>query len=199
MYGAVLLVGITAVLIFMIFSIMRVAFKKTNDSAATQNRETMYDVPYTETQTTVTPATLPKETPPAEESQIEEAPAPIREQRATQPMPEVPGQTEEQLKAPEPVQETAAQRVDSPSARDVFDNTNNEAMFGSNLRHPEAMMTRAGPNFASLESEVASGVAGRPEVEKLPFSAEMAQNGGEFMSGIFAFDSSDSGTTFSAY
>jgi hypothetical protein len=65
------------------------------------------------------------------------------------------------------------------------------------------MSNAATDRFATLESAVASGVASgvkRPtSTEETGFSAEMAQNGGQFMNGIFAFDSTDTGTQFSAF
>ena len=188
------MLAVVAVLVFLVFSILRVAFKPSAVPVrAVPVSESMYDVPYKES---LEPAAVPAEVQAPEPPQVQ---APIRENTVPVPKPEVPGQTEEELNAPEPLQERASQKVDSPSPTDPYDTTDNEAQFGSNLRHPESMIAKAGPNFASLESEVAAGVAGKPNVEKLPFSAEMAQNGGEFMKGIFAFDSSDSGTTFSAY
>jgi len=198
MYESLILLAVVAVLVFLVFSIMRVAFKTTATPVhhATPVSESMYDVPYKESLEPVQSMQVPAEVQAQEPPQVQ---APIRENTIPVPPPEVPGQTAEDLKAPEPLQERASQKVDSPSPADPYDTTDNEAQFGSNLRHPESMIAKAGPNFASLESEVAAGVAGKPNVEKLPFSAEMAQNGGEFMKGIFAFDSSDSGTTFSAY
>ena len=194
MYESLILLAVVAVLVFLVFSILRVAFKPSAVPVRTVPvSESMYDVPYKES---LEPAAVPAEVQAPEPPQVQ---APIRENTVPVPKPEVPGQTEEELNAPEPLQERASQKVDSPSPTDPYDTTDNEAQFGSNLRHPESMIAKAGPNFASLESEVAAGVAGKPNVEKLPFSAEMAQNGGEFMKGIFAFDSSDSGTTFSAY
>ena len=197
MYESLILLAVVAVLVFLVFSILRVAFKPSAAAVRTVPvSESMYDVPYKESLEPVQPMKVPTEVQAPEPPQVQ---APIRENTIPVPKPEVPGQTEEELNAPEPLQERAAQKVDSPSPTDPYDTTDNEAQFGSNLRHPESMIAKAGPNFASLESEVAAGVAGKPNVEKLPFSAEMAQNGGEFMKGIFAFDSSDSGTTFSAY
>ena len=196
MYQSVILLAVVVVLVFLVFSIMRVAFKPALQKQVIPNipvSESMYDVPYKET--------MPP--PSVEPREIPAYVAPVRQEEQPRPVPEVPGQTEEELKAPEPLQERVSQKVDTPSPKDPYDKRDNEALFGSNLRHPESMLATAqparSPTFASLESEVASGVAGRPAVEQLPFSAEMAQNGGEFMSGIFAFDSSDSGTTFSSY
>lgn len=196
MYQSVILLAVVVVLVFLVFSIMRVAFKPAMQTHVLPNipvSESMYDVPYKETM-------QPPQPPPSvEPREIPAYVAPIKQEEQPRPVPEVPGQTEEELKAPEPLQERVSQKIDAPSPKDPYDKRDNEALFGSNLRHPESMLAKSGPQFASLESEVASGVAGRPAVEQLPFSAEMAQNGGEFMNGIFAFDSSDSGTTFSSY
>ena len=105
--------------------------------------------------------------------------------------------------APEPLQEKVSQKVEEPEPRDTHSNNDNIALFGSNLRHPESMITKSSSQFSSLEEEVSAGVAGtvtRPkDLNQVPFSAEMAQNGGEFMKGIFAFDSSDSGGAFSEW
>jgi len=117
-------------------------------------------------------------------------------------MPVVPGQTPEELKAPEPLQEPVSIKTESHSPLDPFENSDNVAMFGSNLRHPEASMERTKPHFAGLENEIAAGLASKvskpDDLEKAPFSAEMAQNGGEFMNGIFAFDSTSEGSYFSS-
>jgi hypothetical protein len=200
MLPVIILLAVVGVLVFFLFSIMKVAFKPQQQQQARPLipvGESMYDVPYTENleKPAAAPASLPREIPAREPEPL----APIRQQEVPLPSPEVPGQTEEELHAPEPLQEQASQRVDTPSPKDPYERQDNTAMFGSNLRHPETMISKGGANFASLESEVAAGVAGRPAVEKLPFSAEMAQNGGEFMNGIFAFDSSDSSTSFSSY
>ena len=196
MYGTLIILVLVVLFVFLVFSIMRVAFKQPSQMVqALPVRESMYDVPYKESLEPVRPQQIPAEVMPKEPP----VRAPVREQTIPVPQPEVPGQTKEELNAPEPLQERASQKVDPPSATDPYDNIDNEAQFGSNLRHPESMIAKSGAKFAALETEVAAGVAGRPEVEQLPFSAEMAQNGGEFMKGIFAFDTSDSGTNFSAY
>jgi hypothetical protein len=117
-------------------------------------------------------------------------------------MPEVPGQTQEELKAPEPLQEPVSVKAEAHSPLDPFEKSENVAMFGSNLRHPEASIEPYKSNFGGLENEIAAGVASQvtkpSEIDKAPFSAEMAQNGGEFMNGIFAFDSTQEGTYFSS-
>jgi hypothetical protein len=193
MYQTLVLLVVVGFLVFLVFSIMRVAFNR--PMKVTFNnpiQESMYDVPYTDNLAS-------KNSVGVEESEVPQQAAPIRPNEEALPHPEVPGQTEEELKTPEPLQERVNHTIEAPSPMDPNQIDDNAAQFGSNLRHPEAMLVKSGSNFASLETEMAAGVAGRPAVEQLPLSVEMAQNGGEFMKGIFAFDLSDSGTTFSAY
>jgi len=204
MLQVALLIVVAGVLIFCVYSIVRVVFKPKQPKKAVQ--ETMYDVPYMSSFDEPLPAKLPPAIPAHERvKQVpEEEPAPIREPVAeVLSTPEIPGQTEEELMAPEPLQEKVTQKVEEPAPRDSHERNDNIALFGSNLRHPETMITKSTAQFSSLEEEVSAGVAStvtRPkDVDQVPFSAEMAQNGGEFMSGIFAFDSSDSGGTFSSW
>lgn len=203
MLQILILVVVTAALVFFVYSIVRVIAKKRGEPV----RETMYDVPYKNSldEPTVIPAAMP---PRVMQPQVPESvPAPLREPTVADAKPpaSVVGQTEGELNQPEPLQERVSQQVeDAPNPMDVYDKTDNNALFGSNLRHPEAMMSNAATDrFATLESAVASGVASdvkRPtSVDEQAFSAEMAQNGGQFMNGIFAFDSTDTGTQFSAF
>jgi hypothetical protein len=117
-------------------------------------------------------------------------------------IPKITGQSDEQIVTPEPLQDKIDTKIDTNSALDPYENNDNTALFGSNLRHPEASFEKSSSKFASLENEIASGVASRMsssvEMDKVNFSAEMAQNGGEFMSGIFAYDNSEEGTYFSS-
>lgn len=123
-------------------------------------------------------------------------------QAPVQETPVVAGQSEQELKAPEPLQESISTKFETNAPLDTYEKNDNIAMFGSNLRHPEASFDKFSPGFSSLETEVASGVASRNSVpsdmDKVRFSAEMAQNGGEFMSGIFAYDNTDEGSYFSS-
>ena len=170
-------------------------------------KEALYDVPYKSNfEEPSAPLAIPPALPARE--QVEQVPnsqpAPIREPIAeAQQPPLVPGQTQEDLKTPEPLQEPIAQKVDLPASKDPYDRQENAALFGSDLRHPEAMMVASSSKFSSLETEVSSGLANevtRPsDIEQVPFSAEMAQNGGQFMDGIFAFDNTDSGGKFSQF
>jgi hypothetical protein len=137
------------------------------------------------------------------------------QEHATEPMPEpeqtpttnelpnVVGQTPEELKAPEPLQEKVDLKVDMPSPNDVYENSDNVALFGSNLRHPEGSIERTrSSSFVILDNEIEAGLASQvskpTDLDRVQFSSEMAQNGGEFMNGIFAFDSSQDGSYFSS-
>lgn len=67
---------------------------------------------------------------------------------------------------------------------------NSEVPIKDNLRHPERMFN-AGPDHNGTKQAVESGVAGDTKGAPSPsgkFSPDFAQNGGEFMSGIFAND-----------
>jgi hypothetical protein len=124
-------------------------------------------------------------------------PAPIYPSQEVVPMPSVPAQTEEDLREPEPLQQTPPDaeygephHID-PLERPVHSISN----FGDNLRHPEQTIEVAPPLGTSrivpsgLGSEKSAPGGNRPT----DYTPEMAQNGGEFMSGILAFDGSDGG------
>jgi hypothetical protein len=134
--------------------------------------------------------------------ELQAAPATQRRPPIPQAMPHVPGQTEDDLRAPEPLQDSpAAIQYDSPDATDPMNRTAfMSAEFGSNLRHPEQMM-EARPS-ASMRSAHASGVASEYSSpggnRAIGYTPEMAQNGGDFMEGISAFDGSVAGVAYSA-
>jgi hypothetical protein len=198
-----LLFLLTGVVVFMLYILVRKALDLTKSTK--QVKETMDDIPYRESLEEEVPMSLPPPTqasgsrndnlPVSEPASIKE---PVQENIQ---MPEVSGQTEEELKEPEPLQRSVSQKVDEPSNYDKFEKNDNQALFGSNLRHPEAMITKTN-GFATLETDVAAQVASstvkKPEsINDLQFNAEMAQNGGEFMKGILAFDNTESGSWFS--
>lgn len=199
-----LLFLLTGVVVFMLYVLIRKALDLTKSTK--QVKETMDDLPYRDSLEEELPMSLPPPTQAAgsrNDNLPSSEPAPIREavQENIQ-LPEVAGQTEEELKEPEPLQRPVSQKVDEPSNYDKFEKNENQALFGSNLRHPEAMITKT-DGFATLETDVAAQVASstvkKPDsINDLQFNAEMAQNGGEFMKGISAFDNSDSGTWFSS-
>ena len=151
-------------------------------------------------------ATMEKHVTFATENGVDEehghAPAAHRMPPRPKQMPRVPGQTEEDLRAPEPLQETPpAMQYDAPEANDELNaNVFMGAGFGSNLRHPEQMFEShpqrgMGQAVSSgLASEHSNPGRNRPSV----YSPEMIQNAGEFMQGVSAFDGSEVGTGFSS-
>lgn len=132
-------------------------------------------------------------------------PSPLREPNISEAVniPEVPGQTEEDLKETEPLQQKVYEKTELPSALDKYEKSDNVSTFGSNLRHPESMIMKSNQSYSSLEEDVASGVAStehkNSSVNDLQYNSEMAQNGGEFMNGIYAYDSSSEGSSFSSF
>ncbi len=73
---------------------------------------------------------------------------------------------------------------------DEMASVNSEVPIKDNLRHPERMFN-AGPDHSGTKQAVESGIAGDTKGAPSPsgkFSPDFAQNGGEFMSGIFAND-----------
>lgn len=113
------------------------------------------------------------------------------------PVPQVPAQTEEDLRETRPVNQTPPEiYYPEPEAVDPYETSqHNDAYFGDNLRHPEQMMEMAPP--VSTGNVVSSGLGSHVTYQGgndgNVFDPEMAQNGGEFMSGIVAFDGSDGG------
>jgi hypothetical protein len=215
---------LTVVLVFVVYTLInylvKLYKKPTSQASAPQAsadnniersrnnvKEALYDVPYkSDFEEPSAPLAIPPAVPAREhvEQVPTSQPASIREPIADAEQPPlVPGQTQEELKTPEPLQEPIAQKVDLPASKDPYDRQENAALFGSDLRHPEAMMVASSSKFSSLEREVSAGLANevaRPsDIEQVPFSAEMAQNGGQFMDGIFAFDNTDSGGRFSQF
>ena len=116
-------------------------------------------------------------------------------------MPYVPGQTEEDLRAPEPLQASPPSvQYDAPEATDPMNrHVFMSSEFGSNLRHPEQMIEhRPASNMDGVvDSGLGSDYSSPGGNRATGFAPEMAQNGGEFMRGINAFDTSDVGSAFS--
>jgi hypothetical protein len=124
-------------------------------------------------------------------------PAPIQPPQEAVPLPHVPAQTEEDLREPEPLQQTPPDvEYGEPQYMDPHEGPiHSMSEFGDNLRHPEQMIEVAPPLGTSrivpagLGSEKSAPGGNRPA----DYTPEMAQNGGEFMSGIMAFDGTDGG------
>jgi hypothetical protein len=130
------------------------------------------------------------------------APVMVQHTRESLPVPHIPAQTEEDVRATRPVMETPPDvTYDEPMSKDPYeDAVHNEAEFGDNLRHPEQMMEMH-PPMGSMRVP-ASGLGSDQSFDRIndsvPYSPEMAQNGGEFMSGIMAFESESAGVGYSA-
>lgn len=118
-------------------------------------------------------------------------------------MPAVPAQSEEDLRATQPHMMTPpAVQYDSPEAMDPLNRTvHMGAEFGSNLRHPEQMIEQH-PGMG-MGSVVASGLGSEyssPGGHRAAgYAPEMVQNSGEYMEGITAYDTSDSGAGYSMF
>jgi hypothetical protein len=116
--------------------------------------------------------------------------------------PSVPGQTEEDLRSTDPVQATApAYRYNPPGPKDPHAGPAYEpAEFGDNLRHPEGAFEMRAPATDGYiaASGMGSHVSSPGGNSAIGYSSETAQNAGEFMKGIFAFDGSMEGTAYSA-
>jgi len=168
-----------------------------------QLEETMESIPYTSSFEDEKALPIPPQVQSfASHTNVPESqPLPVRENiNEPEKVPEIPGTTPEELAEPEPLQRRVSQKVDKPASFDKLETNDNQALFGDNLRHPEAMVTKT-DNYSTLETDIASGIANTVAVpEELPksqFGSDMIQNGGEFMKGINAFDMSDSKTWFS--
>lgn len=122
-------------------------------------------------------------------------PAIIHQNDERVPIPEVPAQTMQELQEDEPLRRTPPDvEYGEPHSLDPQEGpVHSVSEFGDNLRHPEQMIEVAPPLGSSrimpagLGSEKTAPGANRLS----DYSPEMAQNGGEFMSGIMAFDGSD--------
>jgi hypothetical protein len=120
---------------------------------------------------------------------------PIMHEPEPLPMPHVVGQTEEDLRETVPVNDTPPPiQYSEPESSDPLEGVvNSESEFGDNLRHPEQMIEMMPPmgSLRSPQSGLDSDVSTPGRHDPTMFAPEMAQNGGEFMRGIVAFDGDD--------
>lgn len=114
--------------------------------------------------------------------------------------PAVPGQSEEDLRAKEPLQEARP-----PNQKVPVDHQNvmSPMPVEENLRHPEQLFHQPAPAASIPDSDVAAGRAsmvatpGAGNVQQ--FTPEMAQNGGALIgNSVFAFDGMEP-TGFAAF
>jgi hypothetical protein len=121
----------------------------------------------------------------------------IEHQQEIQRVPVVAGQTEDDLTAPEPLQETPPTTFyEPPEATDPMNKTvHMNATFGSNLRHPEQMIEKRPRR--TMQKTVQSGVANENRFnfgeQGTQYSEEMIQNGAIMTDGISAHDKTNSG------
>lgn len=128
-------------------------------------------------------------------------PAPIHEEPQAVPPPTVAGQTRDQLMEDEPLLQTPPDvQYSEPVHNDPMEGpVHSDSLFGDNLRHPEQMFEVAPPLGSGrvAASGLGSERSSQGGNQSVRFAPEMAQNGGEFMSGISAFDGSDGGIGYS--
>lgn len=131
------------------------------------------------------------------------APAMTTNQRppVARPMPTPVGMTEEDMRLPEPLQRSPpATHYDPPEATDPLNRVAfMDAEFGSNLRHPEQMIEhRQKPGVGKIVSSGLGSEQSSPGPHNSSgYSPEMLQNGGDFMSGVGAFDGTEMNSSFS--
>ena len=89
-------------------------------------------------------------------------------------------------------------KVPDENASDPIAETNSEVPMKENLRHPERMFSPPPPNTGTKQA-VQSGISGDTTSPSGKFSPDFAQNGGEFMSGIFANDLNSTGNTYADF
>lgn len=123
--------------------------------------------------------------------------APIHQIIEEVPLPEVPGQTEEDLQMDEPLQQVPPSvEYGEPSYQDPMEGTvHSSSEFGDNLRHPEQMM-EISPPLGSMRlpsAGIGSDTSSQGGNRSIQYAPEMIQNGAEMMPGIEAYDFSDMG------
>lgn len=145
--------------------------------------------------------TITQEILPSSNEQETEMPAPQQDNTQAHEMPHVVGQSEDDLRAPEPhIATPTSTYYDTPEATDPLDKVGYmDAEFGSNLRHPEQMIEQqpARDTRQIVNSGLGSPSSGPGGNNAAGYTPEMTNNGGEFMRGIIPFDSSEMGGGFS--
>jgi len=132
----------------------------------------------------------------AKKVQIREPMAPMAVPEVVEPklkLPEVPGQTEQEMANPEPTQRKVPPAVQKP----VGPEARSPPAFNDSLRRPEQSF-QAPSTVPQIAPDVAAGRAGPgnsgnpPATHVQNFSPEMAQNGGPVIgSSVFAFDGAE--------
>jgi len=141
---------------------------------------------------TAAAATAKKTPTPTTTAVSEPAPAPMNQKPVEEKYPVVAGQTEQELRAKEPVQRP----IPATQQQAVTYAGDGPAQMQNNLRRPEQSFHQPRPQEAGPSmkiSEVASGRAGAASSPQgglqQPFSPEFAQNGGAMIgNSVFAYD-----------
>ena len=180
--GILLVVG--SLVIFFLFQIGIVLWQRMNNS--TKLREHLSGATY------VDDLRMAQHVSPAQ--RVEE-PAQVGVHQGGNPLPDIPGQTPEQVRRPEPTQrQVNRSRAEEPEPSELQPQQE-EAGFTERLRHPEASFQRHPGDLGSMAPEVqagrASAISSPGAANEQPFASELAQNGGELMNGLFAFDSQE--------
>ena len=181
--GILLVVG--SLVIFFLFQIGIVLWQRMNNS--TKLREHLSGATY------VDDLRLSQHVSPAQ--RLEE-PAQVAAHQGGNPLPDIPGQTPEQVRTPEPTQRPVNRpRAEEPEPLESSLPQQEEAGFTERLRHPEASFQRHPGDLGSMAPEVQAGraspISSPGAANEQAFASELAQNGGELMNGLFAFDSQE--------
>ena len=119
--------------------------------------------------------------------------APVVEQRG----PVAPAGPNPPNSAPPP--QNGPEILPEERANDPMDQVNSTVPIKDNLRHPERMFNAGGDHSGTqraAEAGIAGDTTGAPSSAG-KFSPDFAQNGGEFMTGIFANDLTKGGGNYS--
>jgi hypothetical protein len=91
---------------------------------------------------------------------------------------------------------TDAEQLDEEEPLDPYAEDQEHAEMPERMRKPERMFKPAPDNDGMPMN---SGLMGAPHSGVAGYASEMVQNEGEFMPGIFAFDTSEEGGNFSVF
>ena len=199
-----ILLAVAGVVAFFLVQIGLVLYKRMNET--NELREHLVGAQY------VPNMTQPDDTsgPVLRNEQVSEPGPVVLPQQRGKANPSIPGQSDEEVRTPEPLQRRVRrQQADEPDAAEPSPQRQEEATFTEDLRHPEASFQphpfnkksmpdlaeggRIGPLRGSVpvDSGFASKVSSPGLGDQQPYDSDMAQNGGEWIKGAFAFDSTE--------
>ena len=183
-----ILLAVAGVVAFFLVQIGLVLYKRMNET--NELREHLVGAQY------VPNMTQPDDTsgPVLRNEQVSEPGPVVLPQQRGKANPSIPGQSDEEVRTPEPLQRRVRrQQADEPDAAEPSPQRQEEATFTEDLRHPEASFQPHPFNKKSMpvDSGVASKVSSPGLGDQQPYDSDMAQNGGEWIKGAFAFDSTE--------